>query len=271
MESEVTVIIPSYNPGDYLTEALKSVFNQTYSDWKLILINDASTDNSLLKADKYLNDPRVRVVVNKSNLGTAQSLNIGLALVDTPYIIQLDSDDLFFPDTIKTLLAKARELPDTVGVIYGNFLEVYEDSLGKRVKTILKKGRPFKDRYDFLLSNKTVRPRFYRTAALKEIGGCPVKDPFEGRYLDDKQLLLRLIEKFQFHWIDQVLYYYRRHSSNKTLEVKKYNIVIKWMVKDALKRWGDNLIPQYKKSKRGYYLIIKLAPRNHEHKRKIRK
>ena len=56
MTSQVTVLIPFYNPGRYLVEAIESVFSQTYKKWKLILINDASTDNSLSLIEKYLSD-----------------------------------------------------------------------------------------------------------------------------------------------------------------------------------------------------------------------
>ncbi len=74
-------------------EAIESVFSQTYKNWKLILINDASTDNSLSLIEKYLSDDRVSIVHHQHNLGQSSSLNTGLNLVDTPFIIQLDADD----------------------------------------------------------------------------------------------------------------------------------------------------------------------------------
>ena len=74
--------------------AIQSAFDQTYENWKLILIDDASTDDYLQSIEKFLKDKRV-LLINVSNLGQSKSLNKGFEIVDTPYIIQLDSDDLF--------------------------------------------------------------------------------------------------------------------------------------------------------------------------------
>jgi glycosyltransferase involved in cell wall biosynthesis len=63
MSSKVTVLIPFYNPGRYLVDAIESVFSQTYKNWKLILINDASTDDSLSLIKKYLSDDRVKICI----------------------------------------------------------------------------------------------------------------------------------------------------------------------------------------------------------------
>lgn len=178
MNYEVTVIISSYNPGDYLVDALESVFKQTYQGWKIILIDDASTDDSLLKAAKYIEDPRVRLICNTQNLGQSRCQNIALELVDTPYVVCLDADDWFQENTLEVLLKEAKKCGEDVGVFCGNYLVIYEDSNGNIAKTKLKKGRGFENHYDFLISNKTLRPRFYRTEALRKVKGWPVDDPW---------------------------------------------------------------------------------------------
>ncbi|QIZ10666.1 glycosyltransferase family 2 protein [Priestia megaterium] len=92
-KSEVTVLIPFYNPGAYIREALASVFAQSYQDWQLILIDDASTDHTAEMIADYLKDPRVKMVSHLVNQGQSKSLNTGLKLVETPFVIQLDADD----------------------------------------------------------------------------------------------------------------------------------------------------------------------------------
>lgn len=257
---DVTVLIPSYNPGRYLVEALDSVFGQTYTRWKIILVDDASTDNSIALAGKYIADPRVTLVRNSNNLGQSKSLNAGLTLVDTPYVVQLDSDDWFYPYTLEVLVSKAKKLPEEVGVIGGNVHIVYENSLGRVVKGVVLKNRSFKDRYDFLLANISLWPRFYRTSALNRIGGWPTDDPYEGRYMEDR-ILLRLIEYYRFYWIDQVLYNHRRHGRNQTNRVQEYAYITEWAIRDALKRWGDRYEPVFKTYGGGRKKVIALAPK----------
>lgn len=262
MDYEVTVIISSYNPGDYLADALESVFNQTYQGWKIILIDDDSTDNSLLKVQKYLEDPRVKLICNPQNLGQSKCQNIALQLVDTPYVICLDADDWFQANTLEVLLKEAKKCGKDVGVLCGNYLIIYEDSNRNIIKTKFKKGRSYKDCYDFLLSNNTLRPRFYRTDALRKVNGWPIDDPFEGRYGEDKNILCLLIEQYYFHWVDEVLYNYRRHGNNKTNNPKSYTIIKEWRARNALKRWGDKYEPIFKFDKNGWKIIVKLIPKD---------
>lgn len=76
-EERVTVLIPSYNPGSYLVDALKSIFQHNYQDWKVIVVDDGSTDHSLDEAKPLLEEPGITLIRNKWNLGQSKSLNIG--------------------------------------------------------------------------------------------------------------------------------------------------------------------------------------------------
>lgn len=260
MEPGVTVVIPSYNPGRYLTEALESVFRQTYSQWKLILIDDASTDSSLAQAAKYLEDPRVTLIRNPVNVGQSKSLNIALEFVRTEFMVQLDSDDWFYPETLEVLINAASELTQDIAIIGGNIKVVFEDSNGRITKIIVKKGRFYGDRYDFLLSNNSVWPRFFRTSCLRAVGGWPTNDPYQGRYVEDKRILLRLIEDYRFHWVDHLLYKHRRHASNQTKNKLVINRMVKYIIKEALQRWGNEFVPLCKVNKSGSVKLVQLIP-----------
>jgi glycosyltransferase involved in cell wall biosynthesis len=263
MTSKVTVLIPFYNPGRYLVEAIESVFSQTYKNWKLILINDASTDNSLSLIKKYLSDDRVSIVHHQHNLGQSSSLNTGLNLVDTPFIIQLDADDWFYKDTLKVLVKEANKLPKEVGLISGNINFVFENNAGKQIKQKIKQGKAFNDKYEFLLANRSVWPRFYRTAALKEVGGWPIDDPYKGRYVEDLRVLFYLIERYRFHWIDKPLLNHRRHADNQTNnEMELIGEVVEWAIKDTLKRWGNEFEPIITSDEEGWTIITGLKTKN---------
>ncbi|MCY9668266.1 glycosyltransferase [Paenibacillus alginolyticus] len=245
MKAEVTVLIPTYNAGVYLREAMDTVFNQTYAGWKIILIDDASTDDSINLVRHYLMDSRVTYIWNERNVGQSKSMNTGLEAVTTPYVVQLDADDWLYPYTLEVLLAEALKQPEHVGLICGNINSLFMDSNGNVMESIIKKNRSFHDKYDFLKSNISQWPRFYRTSALREVGGWPTDDPFEGRYMEDKRVLMRLIEHYHFHWIDVPLYMHRRHEHNQTNLLDIYKEITEWNVRDALKRWGDEFDPVF--------------------------
>lgn len=281
MGSKVTVLIPFYNPGYHILEALDSVYAQTYKDWKLILIDDGSTENVLSVIEDYLKDPRVRFVRHPQNKGQSKSLNTGLKLVDTPFLIQLDADDWFTPNTLEVLLKETESNPETTAVFSGNINIVYDDSglesfqhvkrqrhNEKRImrqiqpdQMDVRKGRAFEDQYDFLMANCSVWPRFYRTSALQSIGGWPVDDPYEGRYAEDLRILFRLIEQYRFHWVDAVLMNHRRHNQNQTNDLKIYQDIMEWNVRDTLKRWGDEFEPVFHINEEGWIAVTELRPK----------
>ncbi len=245
MKSQVTVLIPFFNQSAYIRDALDSVLTQTYQHWKLILIDDGSTEDYLQRILPYLDDNRVRLVQRSVNAGQSIAMNTGLALVDTPYLVQLDADDKFFAGTLEVLLAEAQKLPPDIGLLCGNMLIFFQDERGKIYKTQIRRGEPFADRYKFLLANTTLCPRFYRTAALHSIGGWPTDDPYKGRYREDMLVMYRLIEQHRFHWVNQLLYQHRRHSTNQTHQIDKYNEIAEWSIRNVLQRWGEEYEPVF--------------------------
>lgn len=263
MSSEITVVIPSYNPGKFLIKALQSVHEQTYSNWRLILVDDCSTDNSLKMAKNLLNSPKITVIKNPVNLGQSKAQNVALKSITTPYFVQLDSDDWFTKDALETLVNVFRRQPKEIAVVSGDISVVYKESnyierYNMRFYNTVYKGRIFKDKYDFMLSNKSLWPRCYRTSAVRTIGGWPTDDPYEGRHMEDKSILYRLTEKYKFYWIDKVLYFHRRHDNNDTNNTKVYNEVFEWRVRRTLRRWGNQYRAVFKTTCDGWKYVDRL-------------
>lgn len=96
----VTVLMPVYNAEAYLLESVESILSQTYTDFELLIINDASTDGSLGIIES-IKDPRIRLISNPKNLGQTKSLNIGLKAAKGKYIAINDADDLSLPHRLK--------------------------------------------------------------------------------------------------------------------------------------------------------------------------
>lgn len=97
---KVSVVIPLFNQGHYLEEALVSVLNQKYANWEVCIINDGSTDDSLEVARKLvqeIGDPRIRLL-SQENRGKGGTRNRGIRETDGKYIVTLDSDDMIAPD-----------------------------------------------------------------------------------------------------------------------------------------------------------------------------
>jgi glycosyltransferase involved in cell wall biosynthesis len=267
MLSEITVIIPSYNAGSYLIEALQSVHDQTYKNWKLILVDDFSKDDSIFKARSLLKDPRIMVTRNPYNLGQSISQNRALNYVTTPYVVQLDSDDWFKPDTLEVLVEEFKKQPNDVAVVSGNMEVVNITSRwlsqhNNEPLYYVKKGRNFKDRYDFMLANLSLWPRCIRTSALRDIGGWQVDTPYHGRHMEDMLMLFKLLDKYRFHWVDKVLYGHRDHDNCSTWKYQKeYNFLIEWNMRRTLIRWGDKFEPVFEIGDGGWKNIVALTPK----------
>lgn len=92
----ISVIMPVYNTAPFLKEAIESILHQTEGDFELIIINDASTDNSL-EVINNVSDSRIRIINNEKNLGLAVSLNKGIRSATGKYIARMDGDDIALP------------------------------------------------------------------------------------------------------------------------------------------------------------------------------
>ncbi len=111
----VTVLMTVYNGLPYLREAIESVLAQTFSDFELLVIDDASTDGSVACIRSYA-DPRIRLVCNTQNAGQAGAMNQGLALARGETIARLDQDDVCVPDRLRRQMEFLQARPELAGV-----------------------------------------------------------------------------------------------------------------------------------------------------------
>ena len=100
----VSIIIPVYNAHDYITECIESIINQTHTSIEIIIIDDASTDDSL-EIVRSFNDIRLRIIRNEKNLGLATSVNNAIKISQGAFIARMDADDIAFPQRIEKQLS----------------------------------------------------------------------------------------------------------------------------------------------------------------------
>ena len=114
MPPRVTVLLLAYHDAPFLGEAIESVLAQTYTDFALV-VDDASTGASLAVVERY-RDRRLRLIVNPVNVGTGGSHNRGLAATTSEYVVQLDGNDIGFPDRIARQVQFLDEHPEVAVV-----------------------------------------------------------------------------------------------------------------------------------------------------------
>lgn len=102
----ITVLMSVYNPKrEYLIKSVKSILNQTYSDFEFLIIDDNSTEevNNILLEEK-INDKRIRIIRNIKNIGLTKSLNLGLLNAKGKYIARMDDDDISYRERLEVEL-----------------------------------------------------------------------------------------------------------------------------------------------------------------------
>ena len=110
----VTIVTPFYNTGAIFDETARSVLRQSLQQWEWLIINDGSTDaESLTILQRYRQcDPRIRVIDHDTNKGLSAARNTGFRAAQTPYVVQLDSDDLLEPTAVEKWIWYLESYPE---------------------------------------------------------------------------------------------------------------------------------------------------------------
>jgi len=130
----VSIIIPTYNRASLLIEAIQSVLIQTFSDFEIIIIDDASSDNTLEVVKPFLSDHRVLFIRNTQNKGIAKSRNLGISIAKGQYIAMLDSDDVWLDSNKLTAQVSYLEKNSDCEVVGTWLIQINE--LGNHLKKI---------------------------------------------------------------------------------------------------------------------------------------
>lgn len=126
----VSYIIPVYNVSAYIERCAKSLFTQTYGDIEFIFINDCSTDDSEVKLRKVIElfpnvQCRVKIISNKTNLGSATTRNIGLSNATGNYVMFADSDDWISMDYVESMVRQIDS--GSYDIVYCDYFESYNN------------------------------------------------------------------------------------------------------------------------------------------------
>ena len=139
----VDVILPNYNKGAFLEEAINSVLKQTYKRWHLFIIDDHSSDNSLDIIDKLKNSKGVTIIKLKKNKGPSFCRNYAMRLSKAKYISFIDSDDSWSTDKLEKQINFMEE--NNLNFTYTDYTSFFEKNKKKKGK----KKTSIKDHFDF--------------------------------------------------------------------------------------------------------------------------
>lgn len=124
----VSVIMPVYNSEFYVTQAVESILNQTYTNFEFIIVDDASTDSTFhIFKNLQKKDKRIILIRNKENLGVTKSLNNALKLSKGKYILRMDADDWAYPERFALQIELMKTHPNVV--VSGSYIEVCDSQL----------------------------------------------------------------------------------------------------------------------------------------------
>lgn len=124
MNELVTIVIPVYNVEKYLDRCVQSVLNQTVNGYKIILVDDGSTDNSGKKCDEWAAKSELITALHKMNGGLSDARNYGTGYVKTEYVTYIDSDDYVEPQYVELLL---KGLDAGADMVVTHHVQEYED------------------------------------------------------------------------------------------------------------------------------------------------
>ena len=101
---KISIIVPIYNVKPYLEQCILSIINQTYLNLEIILVNDGSTDGSLLICENFAKKDDRIVLITQQNMGLSSARNLGIEIATGEYIMFVDSDDWIHPKIVEDLL-----------------------------------------------------------------------------------------------------------------------------------------------------------------------
>jgi len=206
----VTVVIPCYNQGRFLGEAVESVLSQSYQDLEVVVVDDGSTDNTAEVASSYTRrDSRVRLI-GQANRGLAGARNRGLEEAGGEYMMFLDSDDRLLPGAIGVGVRELKSHPYSA-FVSGICRKITADG------SVVSEWEQFRVRDDPYLELLRSCPIYvpavmYRSSVFDAVGD------FDTWYkaAEDYDLYYRILERFPVHCHDTQVAEIRRHDTNMT-------------------------------------------------------
>ncbi|AFM05317.1 glycosyl transferase [Bernardetia litoralis DSM 6794] len=245
----VSIICLCYNHANFIEEALNSVFNQSYKNWELIIINDASTDNSQEIIDKIVKknsskNNTIQSIHLEKNQGNCAAFNEGFKISKGKYIIDLAADDKFEVDKLEKQVRVLENADSKTGICFTNATLINEEVDEENNKT----GNYYFDWYkkkpkDGFIFKELIRAggmicsptMLIKREVLQELGGYD-----ESLSYEDYDFWVRSSRNWKYVFLDENLTFYRKTNHSHSSTFKKKN--------------NPHLYSTFKICQKGFYL-----------------
>lgn len=222
---KVDVLLATYNGEKYLKEQIDSILGQTHSDFRLLISDDGSTDDTRKILEEYKNkDSRIQVFFQESNLGVVKNFEFLLKKVESKYYMFSDQDDIWKAEKIEKSLNKIEN--DNCDLVYSD-LEVVDEKLNVtyesywKLKGIYNKIKKYNNFESLYLNNFVTGCTII---SKKELIDTYLPLPNTSKYvLHDYWISLILSQNGKIDYIEEPLIKYRQHKNNKVGSKKKSN------------------------------------------------
>lgn len=251
----VSVIVPTFNGAQWVSEALASVSNQTYQNLEIIVVDDKSTDSTLEHASaKAEKDPRIKVIASEKNSGRpAIPRNVGIDLARGELIAFLDQDDVWFKHKLERQVRALQKNPQ-LGLVHSHLLQ--ENRFGRLLNLARSEPASWRIANTATLS---VRNRIQgssvmiRANLLRKVGSFDQR--LELRTVEDFHLWFRIAHRAQIGFISEVHGLYREHELGAS-KVENHTARIQLLDNEL----GTDLLQRWERPKKRIFLRLVLLP-----------
>ena len=205
---QISVIMPVYNGEKYLSEAINSIINQTYTDFELLIIDDFSTDNSIKIVQEYQKrDDRVKLLRNRYKKGVAGALNTGMENAKGIYFARADADDLNRKDRLEKQFNYLENHKD-VCLLAGGYAPFNKN--GHRID-IIRSASSMEIAWRFISDTYFCHPTvMFKREIHDEFGGYPNEEAEDFSYFS------KIVKKYRCSNIKEILIDYRELPANRS-------------------------------------------------------
>lgn len=221
----VSVIMPTYNTDPvFMDEAVSGVINQTFEDWELLIIDNASSNQATLDYLKSLKDPRIKIFYNDTNLNIVGGRNFLIERAHGKYIAPLDHDDVWTPEKLTKQVAMMEADPD-LGCVAT--MVRFIDGHSQRIQDAASWDQQWYSDDSQMIELQlllSLNPIVNSSAMIRK----SVLDKYNLRYehtfqtADDFRLWTMLVSKCKFAFVREELTFYRWHQNNESLAKSEF-------------------------------------------------
>ncbi len=215
----ISVIIPSFNREHTILRALESVINQTYSNIEIIVVDDCSKDKTVpLVKELMKKESRLQLLINIENKGPNYTRNRGIEQAQGKYISFLDSDDEWYPETLKILWKKLKNTNKNIGVVYAGMefitprykRKIYPKYKGNVFRKLMTMGTI--GTYPLIKREIFTKTGIFDESEVLRIGGA-----------QDYEMWIRISQYYKFEYVNKILlkHYFESDSITFRTAIKK--------------------------------------------------